>query len=160
MNDFVSQSVFRINESLERIQNCMRQLSPQQIWNQPNKNSNSIGNLVLHLSGNIKQYVYATLGQNEDDRNRALEFELQTKINPDHLIKSLNDTVSQAIEVLLTLNSEDLSRDYMVQGFKLSGVGIVLHVVEHLSYHTGQIALLTKLELNADLGFYKGVDLD
>ena len=75
------------------------------------------------------------------------------------LIK-LEITVSTAVSVIENLSREDLHGERSVQGFQFSGIGSIIHVVEHFSYHTGQIAVLTKLMVDQDLGFYSGLDLN
>jgi uncharacterized damage-inducible protein DinB len=160
MSDFIEQSIFRMGESQDRIQFCLNKLSNEQIWKKPNASSNSVGNLTLHLCGNIRQYIHATLGLNPDDRVREEEFSASINLTRQELLDRITKTIELASASLKVLHSEKLSMQYEVQGFNLSGTGIILHVVEHLSYHTGQIALLTKIYLNQDLGFYKAYDLD
>jgi uncharacterized damage-inducible protein DinB len=160
MNDFKEQAVFRMGESLERILLCINKLSEEALWQKPNSQSNSVGNLTLHLCGNIRQYIYSTLAENNDDRNRSTEFLDSSKISSNKLKIKIQETIENAIYIIRNLDDSKLQEQYSVQGFNLSGTGIILHVVEHLSYHTGQIALLCKLQTNEDLGFYKDMNLD
>ena len=104
--------------------------------------------------------MLAGLGGQEDLRQRDLEFSVThsySAIELNHMLQELMDEVKT---VLHGLKDAELIKTYSVQGFKLSGQGIVLHVVEHLSYHTGQIAFWTKILKNKDLGFYEGIDLN
>lgn len=158
--EFVQQSIIRMNESTERIKICLAQITEEQLWQQPNKESNSIGNLILHLCGNITQYAIASLGNQLDNRERNLEFSTKGGWSKKELWQKMSETASQATQTIQSTSETELLRSRSVQGFDLTGLGIILHVVEHYSYHTGQIALWTKLLVEKDLGFYADMDLD
>ncbi|MAU16092.1 MAG: hypothetical protein CMH46_11205 [Muricauda sp.] len=151
---------YRMNESLRMIKICMEQLSEEQVWQKPNESSNSIANLILHLCGNITQYGIASIQNLEDRRQRDEEFSTASGYNKAELIKMLEDTIDEAKRAFYEASLEELLRKRYVQGFNFSGIGNIIHVTEHLSYHTGQIALWTKILNNQDLGFYSGVDLN
>ena len=157
---FIEQSIRYIEMNPVRLKNCLERLSKDQIWHKPNENTNSIANLVLHLQGNVRQYIIAGLGRQEDNRNRDLEFSTRNTHTTSDLLSGFNQTVDEACSVIKSLNTEELNTIYSIQGFKLSGIEVIIHVTEHLSYHMGQIALLTKLQTNQDLGFYAGLDLN
>jgi uncharacterized damage-inducible protein DinB len=151
---------YRMDESLRQIKICLNLLSEEAIWQKPNESSNSIGNLILHLCGNITQYGIASIKNEEDNRKRDEEFSATTGFSKEELIKKLTDTIAEAKRAFYDAPLSELLRKRSVQGFNFSGVGNIVHVTEHLSYHTGQIALWTKLLKNTDLGFYSGVDLN
>lgn len=158
--EFIDQSILRLNDNVQRIEKCLDQLSEEEIWMKANKNSNSIGNLILHLCGNITQYIRSALGEKEDLRDRDEEFNAEGGFSGNELIQKLQTVLSDATTVIIQTNKDKLGKIYAVQGFKLSGIGIIMHVVEHLSYHTGQIAFFTKLLKDCELGFYAKVDLN
>lgn len=159
-NEFISHALFRLAENTPRVANCLHELSEEQVWQRPNQASNSIGNLVLHLSGNITQYILSGLGGQKDERIREMEFTISGGLSKGELMGLLGDVVSESAGIIKQLSDEQLLKLYRVQGFELSGLGIVMHVVEHYSYHTGQIAYCTKQKTNQDLNFYANVDLD
>lgn len=154
-----AECIRRITESEVRIARCLALLRHEQVWYRHNANVASIGNLVLHLCGNIGQWINSTLGERPDDRDRELEFHM-TGVPEEELLAALRRVLEEAKEVISVQSEEEITRSYGVQGFQESGTGIVMHVVEHLSYHTGQISLLTKLALDVDLGYYAGQDLN
>jgi len=136
-------------------------LSEEDIWKRPNENSNRIGNLILHLCGNIKQYVISSLGMADDKRNRDEEFSVKNGVTKSELLKLIKETVEKAKDTLRKIAVSELLRKREVQGFTFSGIGIAIHVTEHYSYHTGQIAFWTKqLKNKQSLGFYDGIDLN
>ena len=151
---------YRMNESLRMIKICLDKLPEDKIWQKPNESSNSIGNLILHLCGNITQYGIASIKNEEDNRKRDEEFFTTSGYTKEELFKKLSETVEEAKRTFYEAPLQELLRKRSVQGFNFSGVGNIIHVTEHLSYHTGQIALWTKLLENTDLGFYDGVDLN
>jgi len=158
--EFKEQVIYRLDESLRMITIIFDQLSEDDIWKRFNESSNSIGNLILHLCGNITQYAVASLGGLEDKRDRDAEFEAMDGFSKAQLLSKLKNTIKQAQEILSDCSILELMRKREVQGFAFSGIGIAIHVTEHLSYHTGQIAFWTKQLKNRDLGFYDGIDLN
>lgn len=160
LKEFKDQIIFRLEENTPRIKKCLDLLSEEQVWFQANHESNSVANLILHLSGNIGQYVISSLGHKKDDRNRDLEFRAKGIANKEDLFLLISNTCKKAIQAITDSNEGDLLQFRMVQGFRLSGIGILIHACEHYSYHTGQIALNTKLLVEKDLGFYSDLDLN
>lgn len=158
--ELIWNSGYRMKESLRMIKICLDQLSEEQIWQKPNESSNSIANLILHLCGNITQYGISSIKNLEDNRQRDEEFSTTSGYTKAELIKMLEDTIDEAKRAFYEAPLEELLRKRYVQGFNFSGVGNIVHVTEHLSYHTGQIALWTKILNDKDLGFYSGVDLN
>lgn len=157
--EFKEQAIFRLNENTPRIQGCLDLLTEDQIWHKPNSNTNSIANLVLHLCGNITQYAISSLSLKPDSREREKEFTDFKSLTKNELLQKINAVVEEACSTISKLPDPELLRIRSVQGFQFSGIGIITHVVEHYSYHTGQIALYTKLLNNTDLGFYADLDL-
>lgn len=160
MIEFLENSRYRLGESTRMIKISLAAVEEENIWKKPNESSNSIGNQILHICGNMTQYIIASLGNQDDLRKRDEEFSTTAGYSKKELILKLEDTVNKAKSVLNNCNSEQLLKKRVVQGFSLSGIGIILHAVEHYSYHTGQIAFWTKLMVNKDLGFYSGRDLN
>jgi uncharacterized damage-inducible protein DinB len=159
--EFIEQSISVIEKkNTAKIIKCLDKLSEEQIWMRPNNASNSIGNILLHLCGNIRQYVIAALGDQPDIRERDKEFSAQGGYNKQELLKRLTDTITQAIKVIRNADEVSLMKIYPVQGFTHSGVGIIVHITEHYSHHTGQIIFWTKQLTGKDLGFYSHVDLN
>lgn len=157
----ISETAIRhITENTQRIEKCLLLLTSAEVWKRPNPAANSIGNLILHLCGNVTQYIISSMGGAPDKRNRDQEFFAHFKLNNDQLLEELYTTVAKAKAVIKATSEEELLRKRIVQGFSLNGVEIIIHVTEHFSYHTGQIALITKLIKNVDLGFYAGLDLN
>ena len=150
----------RLEESRVRIHACVDRLNDEQLWHRPNTHVVSVGNLVLHLTGNVGQWINSTLGSQADKRIRDQEFNEIGPVDRQVLLANLDDTLKQAFATINSLREEDFTRLWPVQGFRESGTAIVLHVVEHFSYHTGQITLHTKLLLDIDTGYYAGQDLN
>jgi len=157
--ELVKNALYRMDESTRMIQKSMTEISEEELWQKPNDSLNSTGNLILHLCGNITQYIISSLGETEDNRNRDLEFTSNKIGDKSELLAKLEDTVDTAKRVIFDSSTEQLIQTRWVQGFSFSGVGVIIHAVEHYSYHTGQIAFWVKQLKNKDLGFYEGVDL-
>ena len=142
-----------VRQSLPRIVKCLQRLSEQEIWWRPNPASNSVGNLVLHLCGNVRQWIISGLGGAEDKRERDREFAERGPIPREALVAQLRETVREACGVLAKLSNESLARKYHIQGYRVTGLDAVFHVTEHFGYHTGQIIYITKLQRAQDLKF-------
>jgi len=138
---------------LPRIVSCLEQLSPEQIWWRPNEASNSVGNMVLHLSGNVRQWIISGLGGAVDMRQRDLEFSQRNPLPRRLLIGRLRNTVSEASRVLRKLSPEGLARVHRIQRFRVTEMEAIFHVAEHFSHHAGQIILLTKMLTGRDMKF-------
>jgi uncharacterized damage-inducible protein DinB len=158
--EFINESLHRINENTMKIGVCMKQLDEKDIWFRHNGHINSVGNIILHLCGNVRQYIISALGGVPDIRERDIEFSTSGGLTNAELTARWQDTMQEAVTTIAHSNTENLLRRRIVQGSDLSGIGIIIHVTEHYSYHTGQIIFLTKLYKNMDMGFYAGTDLN
>lgn len=165
--DFKENTLYRIDESTRMIeialtkleQHCHPEPVEGHIWQRFNSNSNSLGNLILHLCGNMTQYVIASVGEVVDTRDRNTEFATRDGFTKTELIDKLKSTVEWVKQTILNATENQLLKKRDVQGFNFSGMGCIIHAVEHYSYHTGQIAFRVKQLVDEQLGFYDGMDL-
>ena len=142
------------DESYPRILKCLDLLNEYQVWERPNEQLSSVGNLVLHLAGNVRQWINSGLGGHEDSRKRGREF-LESSRCSKWKLKLLLEDLKRDVEVILKkLNVEDWVKVRKVQVFEESGLSILIHVMEHFSYHTGQITWQTKMLTNVDTKYY------
>lgn len=160
LSELKKHTILRMQENTPRIARCLEELSEAEVWQRPNGSSNSMGNLILHLCGNITQYIIASIGGEKDLRERDLEFSATGGFTKKELIEKLQNTVEKAVEIISKASEAELLRERAVQAYRFSGAGNIIHAVEHYSYHTGQIAFWTKLVKDKDLGFFAGVDLN
>lgn len=142
-----------IEKYLSRIVRCLQLLSEKEIWWRPNDASNAAGNIVLHLCGNIRQWILSGLGGEPDVRAREKEFGERGPISRRMLIAQLKTTVGEACEIIDGLQVETLLQQFRIRGYDVSGLIAVLRVYEHFAYHAGQIMYLTKLKSGKDLRF-------
>lgn len=142
------------DESYQRIYKCLDLLTEEQIWQRPSDNLSSIGNLILHLCGNGRQWIISGLGGVVDIRNRDREFQEGSKCSKWKLKIKMEELKSEMKMVLQKINEDELKRVRSVQVFEESGLSILIHVIEHFSYHTGQITWFTKMLTNEDTKFY------
>jgi uncharacterized damage-inducible protein DinB len=142
------------SEFWPRMKTCVGPLTTEQIWWRPNEASNSIGNLLLHLNGNVRQWLVVSFNRDEDKRNRPAEFAAQEGGAAAELLDRLGVTLDEAAQVLDRLTVDELLAPYEIQGYHGRGLDAVYHVVEHFGIHYGQIVYITKLLSAKDLGFY------
>jgi uncharacterized damage-inducible protein DinB len=138
---------------LPRIERCLTLLPQKEIWWRPHSTSNSVGNLVLHLEGNVRQWIISGFGGAPDQRERDKEFAAQGRLRRRELLQHLRGTVNEACCVLAKLTHQDLARPRVIQGYRLTGFQALYHVTEHFAYHAGQIILITKMKRRRDLKF-------
>ena len=143
-----------LDESFVRIRKCLDALSDEQIRMMPNENIPSVSSQVRHICGNMRQWVLGALGNESDRRNRSSEFLADPAYGRSELKNLLNALESDLRLFLDRLNEEDLEKNYTIQIFEVSGFSALVHVIEHCSYHTGQITLLTKLFTNRSMDYY------
>jgi hypothetical protein len=141
-----------------RLRSCVEQLTDEQVWWRPNGASNSIGNLILHLNGNVQQWLVGSFSKTADTRKRPAEFQARGGLPASVLVEQLGTTMKQASEVLSRLTETDLLTPLELQGYKVNGLQAVYQVVEHFGMHYGQIVYLTKILRGEDLGFYRELD--
>ncbi len=141
-----------------RMRSSVESLTDDQVWWRPNDSSNSVGNLVLHLNGNVHQWLVASFERLDDTRNRPAEFAERQHIPAAELLNNLGATLERAGAVLARLTEADLSETYQIQGYTVTGLAAVYDVVEHFALHYGQIIYVTKLIRAKDLGFYRELD--
>jgi uncharacterized damage-inducible protein DinB len=142
------------SEYLPKIERCLNNLTDKQIWWRPNPESNSIGNLCLHLSGNARQWIICGLGGEIDTRARQQEFEQHLVVPSPELLSLLRETAHDVDRVLARFDLERCLHEHDIQGTKVTALEAIFHVTEHFSMHTGQIILLTKMLSQEDLKFY------
>lgn len=143
-----------MQEFLPRIERCAGQLSDAEIWWRPNEESNSIGNLMLHLAGNLRQWIISGVGGADDHRFRQQEFDERNGIAKSELLAKLRVTVEEADATLANFDAAKILEERQIQNLDVSSLRAIFHAVEHFSMHTGQIILLTKMIKEKDLGFY------
>jgi uncharacterized damage-inducible protein DinB len=153
--EFIQRSRYHLVEDfLPKIERCVELLSDEQIWWRPNAESNSIGNLILHLSGNARQWIVCGLGGESDGRDRDAEFAQRDVVPRDELLARIKQTIGDVDATLANFDPDKLLEKQKIQGLDVTALEAILHVVEHFSMHAGQIILLTKLLAKKDLAFY------
>ncbi len=152
---FLDFSARKLEQLLGRIKECVARLNTEQIWTRGGEQENAIGNLLLHLSGNVRQWIIAGIGGQPDNRVRDEEFAARGSSDPAELIARLEQTVSDAAAVIRALTPPRLTESYQPQNYKVTVLEGIYHVVEHFAEHTGQVLFATKLLTGQDLGFYK-----
>lgn len=138
-----------------RLRQAVEPLADRQVWWRPNEASNSIGNLMLHLNGNVGQWLVAPFLHLEDARNRPAEFAQREEIPVSALLEKMNGTMASAAEALSRVTEKDLLTVFNIQGYTVTGLHAIYQVVEHFGMHYGQILYIKKLVEGKDLGFYR-----
>ncbi|HEX3251418.1 MAG TPA: DUF1572 family protein [Pyrinomonadaceae bacterium] len=151
-------SQFLLGDFLPKIERCLEKLNDQQIWWRANEDSNSIGNLILHLCGNARQWIICGVGGQPDFRDRDSEFAQRETIPRGELVTLLRSTLSEVQSTLRDLDPSLLLEHRKIQGNDVELLEAIFHVTEHFSMHTGQIIMLTKMLTSSDLRFYEFED--
>ena len=125
------------------------------LWWRANDQSNSVGNLLLHLNGNVRQWILGGVGQQPNERNRASEFAARTGPTASELLATLDRTLDEVDRVLGALTPAALLESRAIQGRDTTAMAAIFHVVEHFSQHLGQIILIAKLRAPGAINFYE-----
>jgi uncharacterized damage-inducible protein DinB len=152
---FLDYSARKLRQLSGRVQDCLGRLTEEQIWARGAENENAVGNLVLHLGGNIRQWIVAAVGGRPDIRQRDAEFSARGGLAATGLAEHLGGIVEEAARVIETLAPERLTERLTVQSYDVTVLEAIYHVVEHFSGHTGQIVYATKLLTGDDLGYHR-----
>jgi uncharacterized damage-inducible protein DinB len=157
--EFIEAScTFLKSDFLPKLLHCLNDMSDDQIWWRPNEQSNSVGNLVLHLRGNLKQWIVVPLGGGKFRRDRSAEFATRERLTKAQLIGEIQAVVDEVEAVLQSFAANQLLVRYPIQVYQTSALQAVYHVVEHFSYHLGQILYIYKLQTSKDPGFYRDLN--
>ena len=141
---------------LPRITRALETLPPEDLWWRPHEDTPSFGNLLLHLEGNLRQWILSGLGGGQDRRERASEFSAKEGASGADLLQALQRTLTEAAEIVAGLPPESLHAGHRIQGIETTGMGAIYHVVEHCSWHTGQMVWIAKARAGSGhgLSFY------
>ena len=153
-HEFADYARTRLQDALAQIERCLNLLSVEQVWDRPNSVSNAVGNLVLYLAGNLRQWILSGLGGEPDERDRPAEFAQRAPVATEVLLARLTDAVTRAGEVIGGLGADRLLATVSIQNYTVTGLAAVFHVVEHFSLHAGQIVYATKAVTGLDLSLY------
>jgi uncharacterized damage-inducible protein DinB len=143
------------SDFLPKIERCLEHLTDEDVWWRPNEASNSIGNLLLHLCGNVTQWIIGGVGGQTRERRRQQEFDERTRIPARELRAKLRAVVEEADAVLRGFDANALLGRRQIQDYDVTVLEAIYHVVEHFSMHTGQIILLTKARTGEDLNLWR-----
>jgi len=135
-------------------------IEERDLWRSPVSTIPPIGNLILHLCGNARQWILSGLGDKLDNRDRDQEFVIQTNIKKSELIFLLQNLRVNLRQTILDIDPKVLEKNHSIQGFEVTGFSMLIHVIEHFSYHAGQITTLTKWLTNKETDFYGDIDLN
>ena len=149
---------YLVREYPTKIQRCLDVLPAAVLWRRDDATENSVGNLLLHLSGNVRQWIVSGVGGAPDARQRSTEFDTREGGGAADLMAALLGTLHEADEVLASLHERALGEARRIQGRDVNVLDAVYHVVEHFSMHTGQIILLTKRYALGRVQFYEDAD--
>src|ERR1700720_1568964 len=154
---FLDYSARKLQQLGLRIETCLGALNQDQVWARAGDNENAVGNLVLHLSGNVRQWIVSGVGGQTDIRDRDAEFSAKGGASVADLAQRLRATVDEAVAVLKAVPEQRMRERIVVQKYEVTVLEAIYHVVEHFSMHTGQIIFATKMLTGSDLGFYQNL---
>ena len=144
--EFIEASrLFLRQDFLPKLIDCLDRMPDEDIWWRPNEQSNSVGNLVLHLCGNLKQWIVGSVAGASVTRDRDAEFARRDPVSKGELIAQIRSAVREVDEILAALPERRLLEHCSIQTYDASALHVIYHVVEHFSYHLGQIFYVFKL---------------
>jgi hypothetical protein len=156
--DFLTAAADKLAENLDRINTCLSELPSHALWARDSEAENAVGNLLLHLEGNVRQWILSGIGAGPDTRDRHGEFSARVGETAEVLGVRLRGTVGEAVNLVRALPHQRLAEPVSIQGTDTTVLSAIFHVVEHFSGHTYQIILLTKRFTGRGLGFYSHLD--
>jgi hypothetical protein len=154
-SEFLRFSTAKLEQMMERIEVCIGKLTPEQVWTRGTEEQNAAGNLLMHLEGNVRQWILSGIGGEPDHRIRDVEFSTREfQMAPSELVVRLRVTVDAAARAIGQMTGPQLLETVRIQGYEGTKLQAVYHVVEHFAGHAFQIIFLTKLLTGEDVGFY------
>jgi uncharacterized damage-inducible protein DinB len=152
--EFLNYAAAKLDQLCGRIEICIGKMTPDELWARGSEQQNAAGNLVLHLTGNVRQWILTGIGGAPDHRIRDAEFSARGGVDSQELARGLREAVDQANAIIRSLPHQRLLDRVTIQGHNVTLVEVIFHVVEHFSGHAGQIIFMTKMFRGEDLGFY------
>ena len=153
---FITRSRYYLQHEYRiKLRAAVEALPEDALWWRPNARSNSVGNLLSHLTGNVRQWIVSGVGGTATARDRSAEFAAVSGSDSVELLGNLERVLEEADAVLAKLSTEDLATRRMIQGREISVLEAVYHVVEHFSLHMGQIIFIAKLHNPGGVKFYE-----
>ena len=153
-DEIVSELENLLQQARSRIHHCVEQLSHEQLWWRPASGQNSVGIVLRHVTGNLRQWAIAGFTTAEDTRDRDSEFANERQPSATELLNDLDAVVAKVAAVLEAITTADLSAHRTIQGFDVSGLGSLMHTIPHLVGHTHQIVALTRMQLKDEYRFH------
>jgi uncharacterized damage-inducible protein DinB len=153
-HEFTCYACDKLTQHLAQIARCASLLDDEQVWHRANEHCNSVGNLILHLTGNVRQWVIAGLAGEPFNRDRPAEFAQRGPLPTAEILSNLESVVGRASEIIRGLDVAALTARRTIQGYDVSGVAAVFHIVEHFSGHAAQIVHMTKALKDVDVSLY------
>jgi hypothetical protein len=144
---YLAVSRHRLAESVMRIKHCLDQLTDEQVWWRPNESQNSVANLVLHLCGNVRQWIISGVGGAPDRRDRSREFSERTFVSAAELIHRLEEVAGEADAVLARVTDQQLLEAHRIQGFDETVLSAIFESLAHFQGHTQEIVCFTRMQL-------------
>jgi hypothetical protein len=128
-----------------QIRACVDQLTDEQIWWRPNEKSNSIGNLIVHITGSLNHYLNFDIGGVEYHRDRAAEFAERRHIPKHELVAMFDDMVAKAEKTFDGIGVERLASPSPEPKMYTLLVEDLISIAVHIANHAGQIVWITKM---------------
>ncbi|HVP13590.1 MAG TPA: DinB family protein [Phycisphaerae bacterium] len=150
----IAGAIEKLRDHMAQIERCVGLLNDEQLWFRPNQSSNSVANLLLHLRGNMGQWMLGGLGGRPFERHRQAEFDARDAGTGKQPLAPLQNMVETVCELLQILPDGGLVQRYLIQGYTVTGASALMHVVEHFAFHTGQIVTTTKWLRDVDVSLY------
>ena len=154
LDQFKRSAAAKLRQDLAQVLRCARLLTLNELWHRSNDHCNSVGSLLLHLTGNVRQWILAGIGGESFERDRPAEFGQRVALPAEPILAELERVACAAIDMIEQLDPAGLARRCSIQGYDVSALQAVFHVAEHFSFHTGQIVHMTKVLRSVDLSLY------
>jgi uncharacterized damage-inducible protein DinB len=143
---FIAESrTFLLSDYLPKVESCLERLTDEEIWWRPNEESNSIGNLLMHLDGSTRNWIISVASESYSPRNRQQEFDERKHIPKVELLGKLRRTVTEGATILTSIDADQLLQKRPAASEEVTVLWAIYHAVEHFAMHTGQIIMLAKM---------------
>jgi len=142
-----------LDSALGKVRHCLNQLDDDQVWHRPAASQNSIANLLLHLAGNLRQWIVVGLGGGKDERDRPAEFADDSRRQSADLLTTLESTIEESKRVLTQQTAAGLLRTRRIQGSEITGLTAIFDSIPHFRGHTQEIIFRTRLLLGERYSF-------
>ncbi len=134
-----------LDHKLDQLRRILEEFPEHKIWERPGPDMVSLGNLICHVAGSMRDWFENGLGQGHWNRDRQNEFDRSGDLTRAEILDELNETRQHCDSFLQEVNADNWNDERHFRNKSYLVREVLWHQVEHVAYHAGQAAFLRRI---------------